>query len=59
MERNVGVTVFEYEDTRAGASVIFGEAEDTPVLGATALEALGYQVDPVTKQLKPIGLLMI
>ncbi|MEM2179058.1 MAG: aspartyl protease family protein [Candidatus Methanomethylicaceae archaeon] len=59
VERDVGVAVFEYENTRAGAPVIFGEPEDTLVLGATSLEALGYQVDPVTKKLKPIELLMI
>lgn len=59
VERDIGVAVFEYEGNRAGAPVIFGEPEDIPVLGATALEALGYQVDPVTKQLKPVELLMI
>lgn len=59
VERDVGVAVIEYEGRRIGAPVIFGEPEDIPVLGATSLEALGYQVDPVTKQLKPIELLMI
>ncbi|MBS7638749.1 aspartyl protease family protein [Candidatus Bathyarchaeota archaeon] len=59
VERDVGVAVFEYEDSRAGAPVIFGEPEDTPLLGATSLEALGYQVDPITKRLKPTELLMI
>ncbi len=32
---------------------------DTPVLGVTALESLGYEVDPVTRKLKPVELLMI
>ncbi len=59
VERDVGVAVFEYESSRAGAPVIFGEPGDALVLGATSLEALGYQVDPVTKQLKPTELLMI
>jgi hypothetical protein len=35
---------------------VFGEPDDTPVLGATALETLGYQVDPVSKRLKPTEL---
>jgi hypothetical protein len=39
--------------------VIFAEKDDTPVLGATALEAMGLQVDPVTKELKPVELLML
>jgi len=59
VERDIGVAVLEYGDSRAGAPVIFGEPQDTPILGATSLGALGYQVDPVTEQLKPIELLMI
>lgn len=59
VERHVGGLVFEYDGNRAMAPVIFGEEKDTSVLGATALEALGYQVDPVTRQLRPTELLMI
>jgi len=59
VEREIGGLVFEYGGNRAMAPVIFGEEKDMPVLGATALEALGYQVDPVTKRLKPTELLMI
>lgn len=39
----------EYDGKRRVVPVIFGEKEDMPVLGATSLEALGYQVDQVTK----------
>jgi hypothetical protein len=39
--------------------IVFGEPEDIPVLGATALESLGYQIDPVSKKLKPVELLMV
>lgn len=59
VERDVGVAILEYEDRRIGAPVIFGEANDIPVLGVTSIEALGYQVDPLTKQLKPTELLMV
>ncbi|MEM2936154.1 MAG: hypothetical protein QW231_03140 [Candidatus Bathyarchaeia archaeon] len=59
IERDIGGLLFEYSGNRAVGPVIFGEPKDTPVLGATALEALGYQVDPVTRQLKPTELLMI
>jgi len=51
--------VVEYEGKRAVVPVIFGGPEDTPVLDATALESLGYQLDPATKKLKPIELLMV
>lgn len=59
VERDIGGAAVEYGERRAVVPVVFGEPEDTPVLGATALESLGYQVDPVSKMLKPIELLMI
>jgi hypothetical protein len=49
----------EYGERRAIVPIIFGEPEDIPVLGATALESLSYQIDPISKKLKPIELLMI
>jgi len=59
VEREIGALLINYAEACAGITVIFAEEKDMPVLGATALEALGYQVDPVTKQLKPTELLMI
>jgi clan AA aspartic protease len=59
VERDVGGAVVEYEGRRAVVPVVFGEPGDAPVLGVTALEALGYQLDPVTKRLKPVEFLMI
>ncbi|MEA2033654.1 MAG: hypothetical protein U9N41_08750 [Euryarchaeota archaeon] len=59
IERDIGGAVVEHEGKRAVVPIIFGDAEDIPVLGATALESLGYQLDPVTKELKPIELLML
>ena len=59
IERDVGVAIVEYTDKVAGTNVIFGEENDTPVLGVTTLEELGLEVDPVTKQLKPSTLLLL
>lgn len=59
VERDIGGAVIQYQGHRATVPVIFGEPEDTPVLGVTALESLGYEVDPVTRKLKPVELLMI
>jgi len=59
VEREIGWALIEYGGKRRVVSVIFGEKEDTAVLGATSLESLGFQVDPVTKKLKPIEFLMI
>ncbi|MBS7619005.1 hypothetical protein KEJ25_10565 [Candidatus Bathyarchaeota archaeon] len=59
VERDLGWAMIEYESKRRVVPVIFGEPNDTSVLGATTLESLGYQVDPITKKLKPVELLMI
>jgi len=50
---------FTYEGRRAVVPVVFGKLRDAQVLGVTALEALGYQLDPVTKRLKPVEFLMV
>lgn len=59
VERDIGGVSVKYKEASAVVPVIFSEEADTPVLGTTALEALGYQVDPITRQLKPVELLMI
>jgi clan AA aspartic protease len=41
------------------SSIIFGEPRDQQVLGVTALEELGLELDPVTKQLRPAELFLL
>jgi predicted aspartyl protease len=59
VQRDIGGAMVEYDSERAIVPVIFGEPEDIPVLGITALESLGYQLDPVRKKLVPVELLMV
>jgi len=59
IERGFGGAIFEVEDRRGHAPVIFGEKEDKCLLGVTALEVLGLEVDVVTGKLKPIELLLL
>ncbi len=44
--------VVELMDRRAPTVLVFAEKEDAEVLGVHALEGLGVELDPVTKQLK-------
>ena len=48
-----------YDGAAAGVTVIFGEPDDPPILGVTALESLGYRVDPVTGELHPTEMLLL
>ena len=54
-----GGAIFEVENRRGHAPVIFGEKEDKCLLGVTALEALGLEVDVATGKLKPMELLLL
>jgi len=59
VERDIGGAAVEYGERRAIVPIVFGETEDMSVLGVTTLESLGYQVDPVSKRLRPTELLMM
>lgn len=59
IERETGVAVIRYYGNAAGIGVVFGEEGNKPVMSVTALEALGYQVDPVTGELKPTEMLLL
>jgi predicted aspartyl protease len=57
--RESGPACVHYDGNVAAISVIFGEVGDPSLLGVTALEELGYEVDPVSGQLRPTELLML
>ena len=57
--REIGNILVGYDGARAGTTVIFGDDDDPPVLGVTALESLGYQVDPVTGRLNETEMLQL
>ncbi len=57
--RHTGGVVMRYEDSVAGVTVIFGAEDDPAIMGVTALESLGYQVDPVAGRLNRVETLML
>ena len=52
LERKVGEVIIEYMDEKATRMVVFAQRGDAEMLGVDALEGLGLEVDPVTKQLR-------
>ena len=54
IERQIGGAFFKYQDRVGWATVIFGEEEDSTLLGAYALESMGLSLDPVRRQLVPL-----
>ncbi len=59
IQRHLGIVEVEVKGEAAHSTVIFGEDGDASVLGVTALEEMGLQVDPVTGELKPMELLLL
>ena len=53
-EIRMGVTVaqVEFMGEFVGATIVFGDADAEPLLGVTALESVGIEVDPRNQSLK-------
>src|SRR6266852_1459411 len=56
--RKKGGALFKYGDRIGVADVIFGEAEDSVLLGVFTLEALGLVLDPLRRELKPLPMVL-
>jgi predicted aspartyl protease len=59
LERDVTAVIVQIDGRKAPVQVAFGEPGEAAVLGATALEGLGFLVDPVAKKLVPRNLLAL
>ena len=57
--RRVGDAYFEFQGEGGAAPVIFGEAGDEPLLGATTLESIGLVLDPFKRRLIPMRMLLV
>ena len=51
---DVAVARIELMGEIVGGTVLFGEADAEPLLGVTALESLGIEVDPLNHKLKKL-----
>jgi clan AA aspartic protease len=56
--RKKGIALFKYGERIGGADVIFGEDEDSVLLGVFTLEALGLVLDPLRRELKPLPMVL-
>jgi clan AA aspartic protease len=58
MARRKGIALFRYGERVGGADVIFGEEDDSNLLGATTLESLGLTLDPLRRELRPLPMVL-
>ncbi len=52
IKMDIAVARFEFMGEIVGGSVIFGADDVEPILGVTALESVGIEVDPQNQRLK-------
>jgi clan AA aspartic protease len=58
IRRKRGVALFRYGDRVGGADVVFGEPDDSILLGTFTLEALGLALDPLRRRLRPLPMVL-
>jgi len=56
--RKKGGALFKYGKKIGVADVIFGEPDDSILLGTFTLEALGLALDPLKRELKPLPMIL-
>ena len=56
--RKKGIALFRHGKKVGGADVIFGEKGDSNLLGALTLEALGFALDPLRRELKRLPMIL-
>lgn len=54
VEIDVAVARIELMGEMVGGTVLFGDDDAEPLLGVTALESLGIEVDPLNRRLKKL-----
>lgn len=58
LTRGVSECVFEVEGRRATSPVVLGKSEDEALLGAVTLETLGLMLNPLSRTLQPMRMLL-
>ena len=56
--RKIGGALFSYAGEKGYAPVVFGEKDDSNLLGAVTLEALGMVLDPIRRRLLDLPMVL-
>ena len=58
MTRGVSECRFQINGLSATSPAVLGEAEDSPLLGAVTLETLGLMLNPLSRELLPMRMML-
>ncbi|MGA8220318.1 MAG: hypothetical protein WB780_01605 [Candidatus Acidiferrales bacterium] len=56
--RKIGDVIFRLDGRQGAAPVIFGEKDDSTLLGSVSLEALGMTLDPMKRELRALPMVL-
>jgi hypothetical protein len=54
----MGQALFRFNGQEGASPVIFGEKEDSILLGTVSLGGLGLMLDPIKRELRPLPMLL-
>lgn len=57
IQRNLSSAIVKFDGNEAATTVVIGQKDDSPILGAITLEGMGLMVDPFKRKLIPMKLL--
>jgi predicted aspartyl protease len=58
VKRPLGQALFRLNGEEAASPVIFGAAGDSVLLGTVSLGALGFMLDPLKRELRPLPMIL-
>jgi len=58
IRREIGDAIFVLNGQRGASPVIFGEPGDSVLLGTVSLESLGFILDPIRRELRPLPMML-
>lgn len=58
VERQMGNALFRLNGTEGASPVIFGQKDDSTLLGVVSLEAVGLILDPLKRELRPLPMVL-
>jgi clan AA aspartic protease len=56
--RRMGEVLFRFNGHEGTSPVIFGQKDDSILLGTVSLEVLGFILDPLKRELRPLPMLL-
>ncbi|MCX6640404.1 MAG: aspartyl protease [bacterium] len=59
IERGISSALFFYQGKWGPSKVVVGEPGDSSLLGVLTLESLGFALDPIRRELRPMKMLLV